>query len=184
MSKVHQLHAEGMVTDGFGAKDALTFTADCDIPAQKVHLLGQQRDSHGTLTRVEIIKIKTNAWARTRTGQGAWSRWIALKGDAQLILIYVMPQACPQLIGGKFGVPPHLTNTGPSTVDGVATWHLQAHGKSQGEPVRLNLYVDQATSVWRRYALSQIAPKKKDTVVEDTRYSQFDVPVTISAPNG
>jgi hypothetical protein len=193
MATVRQVHAEGTMMDGFGAKHAVHVTADCDSLPQaslehiNVHLLLREKDAHGVPTGVEFILIDGRMWTRIQSGSAPWSVWIELKGDglsvALFALSFYLPQSCPQQnIGTNSSVPPHLMNLGAALVDGAPTWHLRAHGKSQGEPVVLNVNIDQTTYVWRRFAISQTAPKKKDTLIENTSYSRFNEPVVIEPP--
>ncbi|GAC1646121.1 MAG: hypothetical protein NVS4B2_35440 [Chloroflexota bacterium] len=172
------------MTDGFGAKSMLSLTADCDSQSNRVHILMHGHDSSGKPVDAEIIVIKKKVWVRARSELGAWSTWKPVEGDGQMFLIYLLPQSCPQSGMGrkKFTPAPYLENLGSTLVDGVATWHLRSHTRSQRTRVVVNLYVDQTTYFWRRWAVSQIAAKKRNTLIEDARYSRFNEPITIKAP--
>jgi sugar lactone lactonase YvrE len=183
LTNLRQLHAEGTVTDGFGTKDAVSLIADCDSRAHRVHML-QQLGAQGA---IEEIVVGKRMWARVHNGSSAWSPWQDASQNEAIVtyvFIYFLPQSCPQEYLGisKRGTPPNLENRGLVLVDGVPTWHLRAHFRVRAEPAVLNVNIDRTTYLWKRYAWSQTARKKKDSIVEDTHYSRLNVPVDIEPP--
>src|SRR5947209_234341 len=180
MTDLGQVHSEAILTDGFGAKDAIHLTGDCDKQAFIVRIF-LQFTYEGAPAEVEIIVTQTNGWARAQK-DGKWSDWTGIAIEAASSLRPFMQAACPGFSGFNKRLPPHLKNLGLETVSGSPVWHLRMHSKSQTKPVTTDVYVDESTSLWDRYAIKQMAKKKKNTFIEDALYSGFNVPVVVEVP--